>query len=111
MPSRKTLAMISTLLVMGFLTVLIVLSMYGGSDTYTPTTDDPATIFREACARCHGEGGVGGGDDGIGPALRGRNEPAAEVIEHVREGKGRMPRFPNLQGRPLENLAVYVSGL
>ena len=109
MPSRKTLAIISTLIVMAFVSVLIVLSLYGGSDNYEPTTDDPVVIFQEACARCHGEAGEGG--DGIGPRLAGGGRPPAEVVEHVAEGIGRMPRFPNIRGRALENLAGYVEGL
>ena len=109
MPSRKTLAIISTLLVMAFVSVLIVLSVYGGSDNYEPTTDDPAVIFQEACARCHGEAGEGG--DGIGPRLVGAGAPPEKVMEQVAEGIGRMPRFPNIRGQALENLAVYVEGL
>ena len=110
MPSRKVLGVAITVVVMGFLSALIVLSLYGGVDNYTPTTDDPTVIFREACARCHGENGAGGGD-GIGPRLVGSGEDPEEVKEHVREGEGRMPRFPNIQGRALENLATYVHGL
>lgn len=109
MPSRKMLVLLSAILVMGFVSVLIVLSMLGGVDNYTPTTDAPAVIFQQACARCHGEKGLG--DDGIGPRLAGQREEMAEVLERVQEGHGRMPRFPNIRGRALENLAAYVHDL
>lgn len=97
------------LVILGFVGVLIVLSLFGGVDHYTPTTDDPAVIFQEACARCHGERGVG--DEGIGPRLAGRRDSVEEVRERVIEGEGRMPRFPNIRGAALENLAVYVHGM
>jgi mono/diheme cytochrome c family protein len=109
MPSRKMLAVILTVVVAGFVSALIVLSLYGGVDDYTPATDDAAVIFREACARCHGEGGAGG--VGIGPRLAGQGEAPEEVVEQIVEGKGRMPRFPNIRGRALDNLAAYVQGL
>jgi mono/diheme cytochrome c family protein len=109
MPSRKTLTIATAVVVMGFVAVLVVLSVYGGVDNYMPTTRDGAVIFREACARCHGEAGVGGDSDG--PRLAGHNVTLADVREHVVEGKGRMPRFPNIRGPALENLARYVNAL
>jgi len=101
--------MVATLLAMGFIGVLVVLSMTGDVDDYTPMTDDGATIFHEACARCHGEAGAGGGPSG--PKLHGRAEDPEEVRRRLREGEGRMPSFPNIQGMPLENLMAYVHGL
>ncbi len=109
MVSRKTLSVLTALLVMGFISVLLILSMLGGVDNYMPTTENPVVIFREACARCHGERGVGGSD--IGPRLAGVGEPIDEVKKQVVEGHGRMPRFPNIRGRALQNLAGYVNEL
>jgi len=108
MPSRKVIAVGATLVVLAFVAVLVVLSLSGGADDYMPTTNDPATIFSEACARCHNERGVGG--RGIGPRLAGRALSAEEVREHVTEGDGRMPYFPNLRGEALTNLEGYVHG-
>src|SRR4029450_8227451 len=109
MVSRKVIAAGSTLVVMMFVGVLVVLSLSGGEDDYTPATDDPAVIFSEACARCHNE--RGGGGRGIGPRLAGQAIPAEEVREHVEQGKGRLPRFPTLRGQALANLERYVNGL
>ncbi len=109
MVSRKTLSVLTALLVMGFISVLVILSMLGGVDNYMPTTENPVVIFREACARCHGERGVGGSD--IGPRLVGVGESIDEVKKQVIEGHGRMPRFPNIRGRALQNLAAYVNEL
>jgi len=108
MVSRRTVAIGSTVAVAGFVGTLVVLSLYSGVDNYQPDTDDPAVIFQEACARCHGEGGRGGD---VGPRLAGRGEEPEEVVEQVQEGKGRMPRFPNLGGHALRNLSAYVNGL
>jgi len=94
---------------MAFIGALVVLSLSGGEDYYTPTTDDPAIIFSEACARCHNERGLGG--RGIGPRLAGRAVPAEAVREHIMKGEGRMPRFPNLRGQALANLERYVNGM
>jgi cytochrome c553 len=109
MVSRKTLSVLTALLVMGFISVLVILSMLGGVDNYMPTTDDPVVVFREACARCHGERGLGG--SAIGPRLAGVGESIDEVKKQVVEGHGRMPRFPNIRSRTLHNLAAYVNEL
>ena len=109
MVSRKTLSVLTVLVVMGFISVLVILSMLGGVDPYTPTTEDPEVVFREACARCHGERGVGG--SAIGPRLAGVGSPIDEVKKQLAEGHGRMPSFPNIQGRALVNLAAYVNQL
>ena len=107
--SRRAMAVGMTVVVLAFLSVLIVLSLHAGVDPYTPSTDDPAVIFQEACARCHGEGGIGGEQEG--PRLAGHAVEPGEVKEQLREGKGRMPSFPNIRGQALENLARYVHGL
>lgn len=109
MVSKKTLTVLTALLVMAFISALVVLSMLGGVDNYTPTTDDPVVIFREACARCHGEGGVGGSNSG--PRLAGAGVPRDEVKKQLAEGHGRMPSFPNIRGRALEHLAAHVNEL
>ena len=109
MVSRKKMGIALTVVALAFVAVLVVLSLTGGSDMYTPMTSDPAVIFHEACARCHNERGTGG--RGIGPRLVGKRVPPGEVKELLAEGEGRMPRFPNVQGEPLENLARYVNGL
>ena len=107
--SRKALTLAMAMLVLAFLSVLIVLSVLGGQDNYTPTTDNAAVIFEEACARCHGPKGLGG--DTKGPRLAGRAVNRDEAKRQVVEGHGRMPRFPNIGGGALENLADYVNGL
>lgn len=109
MVSRKTLSVLSVLLVMIFVCVLVVLSMLGGVDNYTPTTNNPEVVFREACARCHGERGLGG--SAIGPRLADAGESMEEVKRRLSEGHGRMPSFPNIRGQALQNLAAYVNGL
>lgn len=91
MVSRKTLSVLTALLVMGFISVLVILSMLGGVDNYTPTTDNPVVIFSDACARCHGERGLGG--SAIGPRLAGVGESIDEVKKQVVEGHGRMPHL------------------
>ncbi len=107
--SRKALTLAMAMLVLAFLSVLIVLSVHGGQDNYTPVTNNGAVIFEEACARCHGPSGLGG--ETKGPRLAGHVLDPAEVKRQVVEGQGRMPRFPNINGAALENLGAYVNGL
>ena len=47
-----------------------------------------ATVFQRECAKCHGEGGVGGG---VGPRLVASGVTASDVVAAVREGRGVMP--------------------
>jgi cytochrome c553 len=109
MPSRKTLSVLMALMIMMLVSVLVILSMQGGVDNYEPSTDNPEVVFGEACARCHGERGVGG--DAEGPRLAGLGVPLEEVKRQLREGQGRMPSFPNIRGRALDNLAAHVNQL
>ena len=109
MISRKKWSIVMAVVVLAFVGVLLFLSLYGGQDNYRPMTNEPEVIFHQACVRCHSEKGVGG--QGIGPRLAGKVVPPDEVREHVQKGKGRMPRFPNIRGEALENLAGCVHGL
>ena len=106
---RKMLTVITAFLVLGLVSTLVILSMLGGVDSYQPTTDDPEVIFREACARCHGERGVGGSPSG--PRLAGKDDSVEEIRRQIAEGQGRMPRFPNIRGSALTNLTRHVHSL
>jgi mono/diheme cytochrome c family protein len=109
MVSRRKMGIALTVVALAFVGALLVLSLYGGTDPYTPTTDAPEVIFHEACARCHNERGAGG--RGIGPRHAGEHVDPAKVRKYVQGGKGRMPRFPNIPGPALDKLVVYVNGL
>lgn len=109
MVSRKTLSVVMAFVILGIISALVILSMQGGVDSYAPSTDNPVVVFREACARCHGERGVGG--DADGRRLADLGTPVHEVRRQLMEGQGRMPSFPNIRGRALENLSVYVNQL
>ena len=45
-------------------------------------------IFSQTCAKCHGEGGKGGG---IGPRLRGNPVPLPVAKATIESGRGPMP--------------------
>ena len=109
MTTGRKMALITTLGVMLFVGALLVLSMSGGTDEYLPQGTEGAVIFEEACARCHGENGVGDGPEG--PRLAGGGTDPELVKQRVRVGEGRMPRFPNIRDMALENLAEHVHGL
>ena len=71
--------------------------------------DPGARIYAQNCAGCHGSEGQGI----VGPRLAGnaRAQQAALVTSRVRNGKGQMPAFPQLEGEELERLVAYVTRL
>ncbi len=77
-------------------------------DRTRPLSSEGRTVFEEACARCHGPGGEGKGGS---PRLRGRGLGPAYVRKMVRGGYRAMPRFPNIRGEALLNIARYVGDL
>ena len=95
----------------GILTVLV-LSLAKGipspQDGYAPRTVKANIVYLEACAKCHGAQGEG---TALAPPLKGRKLSASQVEEQVREGTGRMPRFPKITGEALANLTKFVGDL
>jgi len=68
---------------------------------------DPGTaVYAANCASCHGAAGGGG----IGPSLRMADLTKATVAAVVKNGKGAMPAFPDITGKPLEALLTLVDG-
>jgi cytochrome c550 len=67
--------------------------------------DRGSTLFADNCARCHGEGGAGGG---IGPALAGNDVSLAEARAAIENGRGVMPA-DLVEGEELEDVLAYLS--
>jgi len=90
---------------------VVVLSLYmfviDQVDTYIPNTTDPVVVYREACARCHGEKGEGSAI--LYPALSGQHDIPEDVRRIVREGATFMPSFPNIPDSVLSGLAEYIA--
>lgn len=65
-------------------------------------------VFQQNCGGCHP-----GGNQGVGPALRGRNLQADLVSTTVRQGRGAMPPFSpgQISDQQLANLSAYVQSL
>ena len=91
---------------------VVVMSLYmfviDQVDTYSPETTDPAVVYREACARCHGEKGEGSAI--LYPALSGQHDIPEDVQRIVRKGATFMPSFPNIPDSVLAGLAEYIAG-
>ena len=91
---------------------IVVLSLYmfviDQVDTYSPKTTEPAVVYREACARCHGEKGEGSAI--LYPALSGQHDIPEDVLRIVRKGATFMPSFPNIPDSVLAGLAEYIAG-
>ena len=79
---------------------LLLLAACVGSP-YNPSTDEPATIYMEACASCH-QGSE------AGPSLVGLNLTPAQVEERIRRGGKGMPAFPKIRGAARTNLVAFV---
>jgi cytochrome c551 len=73
-----------------------------GSSRYAPSSDDPGTIYLEACAPCHRGGSSG-------PSLAGRRLTPEAVALKIARGSRGMPAFPGIQGEARRKLAQYVS--
>ena len=76
------------------------------SSIYVPDTENPAKIYSEACAGCHGTNGQGSGL--FYPALNTEKMIQAEVNRIIQEGSILMPAFRNIQGDTLQQLVKYV---
>ena len=62
------------------------------------------TVFQRECAKCHGDGGEGGG---VGPRLVASGLTASDVVAAVREGRGVMPAGL-VTGAEEADVAAYV---
>jgi cytochrome c551/c552 len=102
---RKWLPFIVLLLVIvGMLGFMLVT---GQTDDYIPLTSDPAIVYKEACAECHGEKGKGEGP--LYADLADEYMEKEGVVEIVRNGDLFMPAFPNIPDSTLNRLAEYVA--
>jgi mono/diheme cytochrome c family protein len=61
-------------------------------------------LFEDNCARCHGEGGEGGG---IGPTLAGAEISLDEARTTIENGSGAMPAGL-VTGQDLEDVLAYL---
>lgn len=90
----------------------LVVSWVGGTpapqDDYTPATVSGRVVFQEACVKCHGIDGKG---TALAPLLKGRSLPPERIRSQVESGSGRMPKFPNITGEALRDLAAFVHRL
>jgi mono/diheme cytochrome c family protein len=79
---------------------LLLFAACGGSG-YKPSTDEPATLYLEACASCH-QGGE------AGPSLAGLGLTADQVEARLSRGGKGMPSFPGIRGKARANLVDFV---
>ena len=76
------------------------------SSDYRPLTNDPAEIYTEVCADCHGRYGEGNGV--FYPALGEKEISRKDVIEIIREGALLMPAYPQIPDTSLRMLSRYI---
>ncbi len=77
------------------------LALACGGSPYRPATEEPATIYMEACLSCH-QGGA------AGPALAGRALTAGAVEARLDRGGKGMPSFPRIRGETRRRLVEFV---
>ena len=76
------------------------------SSEYQPLTNDPAIIYRETCAECHGKYGEGTGL--LYPALGEKVISRKDVIEIIRDGALLMPSYPQIPDTTLRLLSRFI---
>ena len=65
-------------------------------------------IYKENCARCHGDDGQGYGDK---PAIESVGYSVDKIKEIIKGGLNTMPSFPNIKEPVLTELSEYVQTL
>jgi hypothetical protein len=68
---------------------------------YSPSSDDPATTYMEACFPCHQGGSAGA-------SLAGRKLTPEAVSERLDRGGKGMPAFPGIRGGSRKQLVGFV---
>jgi mono/diheme cytochrome c family protein len=84
----------------------VYLVLTGQTRSYRPGNPDPAVIYQEACAECHGKQGEGRG--WFYPALGEKEISREDVAEIVRDGAFMMPAFPQIPDTTLLRLSSYI---
>lgn len=88
----------------------LTLTACGGQEDYSPEAGtEPAKMFEQACAHCHGS--EGGGKFGFLLSLEGTHTPEDVIADIIKNGNGIMPAFPNLSDEQRQALARYTSEL
>jgi len=94
----------------GLLAIAIVSTIYllftQQQSVYIPKTDNPAQIYHEACASCHGEQGEGTGF--FYPALNDQEFTQETIRKYVTQGELFMPAFTHIQADTLDSLVQFV---
>lgn len=78
------------------------------SSIYVPDTYDPAIIYADACAGCHGPRGQGSGLFNL--ALDSEKIKQSEISNIIRNGSLMMPAFTMIKNDALQQLVEYVAG-
>jgi mono/diheme cytochrome c family protein len=93
-----------------FLMVVLIISMAylflsPDQSEYTPQSDNPAIIYREACMHCHGDQGQGSGL--LYPAFD-KDLTEGHIQATITEGDLLMPAFPGIKGDTLKQLVHFI---
>ena len=90
--------------------LLIFLSTTCIASDYQPTAGaNGMQIFREACAACHGDDGMG--KFGLFFDLSTSTLLDAQMKEAIQQGGLMMPSFANIKGKELDVLVTYIRSL
>ena len=94
----------------GILVIVFISSIYlfytQQHSVYVPQTDNPAQIYQEACASCHGENGEGTGL--FYPALTEEEFTVQKIRKYITTGELFMPAFSHIHGDTLDSLIQFI---
>ncbi len=94
----------------GLIAIVIISSVYlfftKQQSVYVPQTANPAQIYHEACASCHGEQGQGTGL--FYPALKEEDFTQETIRKYITQGELFMPAFSHIRADTLDSLIQFV---
>ncbi|NOX90271.1 MAG: cytochrome c [Calditrichaeota bacterium] len=102
---RKWTPFVALMLIVLFATAYLLFS--GQKSAYRPGSDNPVTIYKEACSACHGQSGKS--SNLFYPDLDNKTHSIEEVTKIIKNGGLFMPAFPKIKGDTLSKLARYVT--
>jgi len=98
--------------------LLLLANIAGASSTSNQTSDTAQTVFKQRCAKCHGEDGRGNTETGKSLKVKNLRSVAVQKLSNkqlasvIKNGKSNMPPFKYvMRDDEINSLVEYVRSL